>query len=46
VRRGEVINVPSLRYKAATAALTVLPRALTRRLTGVRAYRRALPPEN
>lgn len=46
VRRGEVINVPSLRYKAATAALTLLPRALTRRLTGVRAYRRALPSEN
>nr|NLD41118.1 SDR family NAD(P)-dependent oxidoreductase [Actinomycetales bacterium] len=42
VRRGEVISVPSRRYKAVAAVLGLTPRRLVRALTGSKAHRRVL----
>lgn len=40
VDAGKAISVPSLTYKAVVAGLTVLPRAATRRVSGLLAQRR------
>lgn len=41
VRRGRVLVVPSLRYKAASAALALAPRSIVRALTGTGMHSRS-----
>lgn len=41
VRRGQVLCVPSVRYKATNALLQVAPRRIVRPLTGVRTHSRS-----